>query len=508
VGRSSAIEEAAVAELADLRARVLAALVPPPIMPLSQWIEASVCLPDVSASPGPMRLWDYQRGLADAIGDQDIERISIVKGARIGATSLLSAAIGHFAANDPAPVLMVLPTESDARDYLSSDLEPTFAASPALADILRGEQLVGQRGKTRHTMLSRQFPGGSLRIVASHAPRNLRAKTARVLFVDEADAMMESGAEGNPIDLATKRTLTYSDRKIVVTSTPIDEETSALLRLYEAGDGRQWRVPCPACGEPVEILWPHIVWDVGARETAAFACPACGVISAEAHVKAQPGRWVVTRPEVRGHASFRINALVSRRGNAAWPKLAAEFLSVKDDVVGLKPFVNLTLAQGWRSQGDEVDEQGLAARTEYFSLQKIPPEALVLAVGCDIQADRIEVTTPPSRRPPASASSWRIPCCTARRPTKRCGRICRTCYCSVFRTPWAACCRSKRQRSTPATAVFSTRCCGSRRPGRPGASSRQRASRASPGRRSRPARTSEAGARSGSISSAWTRSRA
>jgi phage terminase large subunit GpA-like protein len=380
------------ANVAAIRRRALAALVPPPVMPLSQWIQAIICLPDVSATPGPMRLWDYQRGLADAIGDPEIERISIVKAARIGATSLLTAAIAHFASNDPSPVLLVLPTESDCRDYLSSDLEPTFAASPALAGILSTTPLTGQRGKTRNTMLSRQFPGGSLRIVASHAPRNLRAKTARVLFVDEADAMMESGAEGNPIALAERRTLTFSDRKIVVTSTPIDEETSHVLRLYEAGDQRQWRVPCPACGEQTEILWPHIVWDAGAPETAAFVCPACGVISAEAAMKAQQGRWIITRPDVKGHASFRINALVSTLSNARWGVLAQEFLAAKDDPLSLKPFINLTLAQGWHSQGDEVDEQGLAARGEDFSLAKIPPEALVLCVGCDVQADRIEVT--------------------------------------------------------------------------------------------------------------------
>jgi phage terminase large subunit GpA-like protein len=54
-------------------------------------------------------------------------------------------------------------------------------------------------------MLSRFFPGGSLRVVAARAPRNLRAKTARVLFIDEADTMDMIG-EGSPVDLATKRT--------------------------------------------------------------------------------------------------------------------------------------------------------------------------------------------------------------------------------------------------------------------------------------------------------------
>ena len=77
----------------------------------------------------------------------------------------------------------------------------------------------------RNTILSRKFPGGSLKIVVAQAPRNLRRHTAKILLIDEADAM-EASAEGNPLALAEKRTLTFSDRKIIVGSTPLLEDTS------------------------------------------------------------------------------------------------------------------------------------------------------------------------------------------------------------------------------------------------------------------------------------------
>ena len=73
-----------------------------------------------------------------------------------------------------------------------SDLEPTFQASPALRGALSREV---DHGDDRSTILHRLFAGGSLKIVASKAPRNLRRHTARVLFVDEADAM-EPSARG------------------------------------------------------------------------------------------------------------------------------------------------------------------------------------------------------------------------------------------------------------------------------------------------------------------------
>jgi phage terminase large subunit GpA len=57
-------------------------------------------------------------------------------------------------------------------------------------------------------LLSRRFAAGSLKAVAARAPRNFRRHTARVLFVDEADAC-EPDQEGNPIRLAERRTLSF-----------------------------------------------------------------------------------------------------------------------------------------------------------------------------------------------------------------------------------------------------------------------------------------------------------
>jgi hypothetical protein len=53
----------------DVRARALSALLPPTRLQLSEWIEANIRLPQgTTAIPGPMRLWPYQRAIADSIG--------------------------------------------------------------------------------------------------------------------------------------------------------------------------------------------------------------------------------------------------------------------------------------------------------------------------------------------------------------------------------------------------------------------------------------------------------
>ena len=202
----------------------------------------------------------------------------MVKPVRVGFTTLLTGAIGSFVANEPSPILVVLPTEDDCRRYMVSDIEPIFDASPAL----RGLLLQDTCENNRSTLLDRRFPGGSLKIVAAKAPRNLRSHNARVLIIDEADAI-EPGAEGSPIALAERRTLSFANRKIVIGSTPIHADTSNVLRSYGESDQRVFEVPCPACGTLTEIEWRHIEWQPDNPETAGFRCPGCEDLINERH---------------------------------------------------------------------------------------------------------------------------------------------------------------------------------------------------------------------------------
>lgn len=374
--------------ITETRRRALQALRPPPRLSLAPWIESELRLPDtVSATPGRVRLWPYQRGIAEAISDPEIERVTLVKSVRVGLSTLLTATVANYVANEPSPILLLLPTEADARDYMVSDLEPIFDASPAVSGLLTGES--DEAG--RNTLLSRRFPGGSLKIVAAKSPRNLRRHNVRILLVDEADAM-DRTAEGNPLVLAERRTLSFSNRKIVIGSTPTIEETSNVLRAYAASDQRVFEVPCPECGAFTEIRWAHIEWEPDKPETAAFRCPHCETLIEERYkaAMADAGAWRITRPEVQGHAGFRVNALISTLANASWAKLAAEFLAAKEHPDQLQTFVNTILGEGWRESAEDVDPNDLQARAEDFGLDSIPPEVLLVTAGVDVQGDRLE----------------------------------------------------------------------------------------------------------------------
>ncbi|PZU45310.1 MAG: hypothetical protein DI568_13730 [Sphingomonas sp.] len=248
-----------------LRADVFHALRPHEQIDFPTWVEANVRLPStVAAESGRMRLMAWQVEVARSMGNPVVERVSLLKSARVGATQLMVAGIGHYALNDPSPQLVVMPSEGDAKMLMTSIIEPTFAASPKLRTALTEDS------SGRDTMLSRHYPGGSLALVSGGSPKNLRARTARVLWIDEVDGLdVSAGDEGDPVALAIRRTMTYgSRRKIIMASTPVDERTSRIARAYEEGDQRVWELPCPHCGEFHEITWGDIKWPEGRPEDA------------------------------------------------------------------------------------------------------------------------------------------------------------------------------------------------------------------------------------------------
>lgn len=370
----------------QIRRRAMLALKPPTDIALANWIESTIFLPQTaSALPGKMKLWEYQRGICEAIDDPSIERVSVLKSARIGYTALLNGVIASYVANSPCPILAVQPTSDDARDW-SIEVEQLFEASPELRGLLSDE--ADESG--RSTMLARRFAGGSLRYVAAKSPRNLRRHTAKILIMDEIDGF-EVSQEGDPIELATMRTLTFRDRKIIAGSTPVFDYGPA-TRLYEQSDKRIYEVLCPECHEYSEVAWKDIRWPEGKPEEAAWCCPACGCVIEE-RWKSQmvsKGRWRATAPEIQGHAGFKINALVSPHFNAAWGKLAQEFLKAKRSPDTLQTFTNLVLAEPWKTEGEDLSDSELWNRREEFSLENIPDEVRWLTCGVDCQDDRLE----------------------------------------------------------------------------------------------------------------------
>ena len=93
--------------------------------------------------------------------------------------------------------------------------------------------------------------GSSLTLVGANSPGGFRRITARVVLFDEVDGypVGGAGAEGDQIALGKKRSETFWNRKTILGSTPTIKGLSRIEKSYGESDMREYRVPCPHCGE-------------------------------------------------------------------------------------------------------------------------------------------------------------------------------------------------------------------------------------------------------------------
>jgi phage terminase large subunit GpA-like protein len=382
-------------DLIPLQRAFLATFTPPDRSPICSWIEQNVYLSERnSPSSGRIKLWKHQKGLLEAIGDRSLPFITVIKAARTGYTKTLMGAAANYAANRPASIGLLVPTTDDARKISISEIGPLFAESPSLRGLLNTGRTGRHSDAETDTLTYKAFAhGGSLKILSARAPRNLRSHDIKILLIDECDAM-EVTSEGDPIELAIKRTLAHADRKVVCGSTPTIEGLSFIHARYELSDKRIFEVPCPHCYSLFEMLWEHLTWPQDLPSEAYLICPTCHDPIDEAFKRqmVNEGDWRATVPTVLGHAGFRMNPLLSQFENARWGLLAEEFLRAKKGGPSqMMVFTNTTLGKVATFSLDSVDEKFLQAKVEPFDLTHFPREILLLTAGVDTQRDRVEL---------------------------------------------------------------------------------------------------------------------
>lgn len=313
------------------------------MMSLSEQIEKVIRLPSWYPTPGPIRMYPPLRQVADAIGDDAIERVTIVKPVRFGLTTLLTSSVLVQGSLGPLSALMLLPT-CDVSEFVDFELNNLLNENVPVALHWRGE--AKRFSNDRRYRLSHLQ--NRLDIIDSSRISRVGRDAVRLLFVDEADGIA-TNSEGCPIQLAEKRTLSFNNRKIVIGGTPTLSKTSNVLRSYQSSDRRVYEVPCPECGHYHEISWSDIQWPEGEPEKAHYVCPECGSAINERHKIGMitGGRWRALRPEIKNHAGFQSNQLVSSLPNASWGRLAREFLACKGHLASMQVFTNCVLAQGW-----------------------------------------------------------------------------------------------------------------------------------------------------------------
>lgn len=364
---------------------------PPPKLRPSEYAERSVKIPVGNAVPGPMRFDNapYQREPLDMTVDPRCNRITLMWGAQVGKTQTALCAQAYRIEHSPASQIMMQPSQGDLTTWLETKFNPLVDANSSLQDRIATPR--ARDGVNNQRMKS--YPGGFIMFSWSGSPKTMRGRSAPFIVCDETDGY-DRTHEGHPVGLLWQRAATFGDQRLLMEiSTPTIKGASWIESAFEQGDQRRFHVPCPHCDHSQSLKWANVTWtksDDGEHlpDTAGYACESCGTVwnDGERISAIRAGQWVAARP-FRGHASYHLNELYS-----CFRRLSDVVQSFLDKKAGndLQTFVNVSLAETWEEEGDQVDATGLMERVEKYPAP-VPQGAAVLTAGIDMQQDRLEV---------------------------------------------------------------------------------------------------------------------
>lgn len=367
-------------------------LSPPEQLTVSEWAEKYRMLDSKSsAMPGPWSndVTPYLTGVMDEFNNYETEKIIFVKPTQIGGTEALQNMIGYIVMQDPAPTMIVYPTDTLAKSVSENRLQPMLKATPEIA----------KKFDENSSLLELQFDGMYLSLAGSNSPSGLASKPIRFLMMDEVDKYPgASSKEADPIKLATERTKTFHNKKIYITSTPT-LKTGHIWKEKEGADiEKHYFVPCPHCGEFIEFKFQNIRFpdDEGMSyadraEFATYVCQECGCVITDndKHNMLKLGEWRVVhhRTKYVRNVAFWINTLYSPF--VRWSDIAKEFLSTKDDPEDFQNFVNSWLAEPWEDTKLKTSAELVLERQTELPSYMLPKWTKLLTAGVDVQENSL-----------------------------------------------------------------------------------------------------------------------
>lgn len=365
-------------------------LLPPERLTVSEWAEKYRMLDSrSSAMPGPWSnsITPYLTGIMDEFNNPETRTIIFCKPTQVGGTEALQNMVGYIVMQDPSPTMIVYPTKELAKSISENRLKPMLLATPEIA----------KKFDENSELMELQFDGMYLTLSGSNLPAGLASKPMRYLFLDEVDKYPEaSKKEADPIKLATERTKSYThhNTKIYLTSTPTIREGHIWKAKEDADLEKHYFVPCPHCGEYIELLWPQIEFPKeegmshkDRADLAMYRCQGCGgiITDADKHAILPLGEWQTVRQSKSNAQSvaFWMNTLYSPF--VRWSDIAAEFLGAKEDPAELQNFVNSWLAEPWEDATLTISVPLVLQRQTELEAYIVPEWAKLLTAGVDVQ---------------------------------------------------------------------------------------------------------------------------
>lgn len=345
----------------------------------------------------------------DACGDPELGEVVVMKAAQVGMSEALRNVLGYWIANDPGPVLWVLPDETSGEEVMEERITPMVRDTPVLAAHL---------STRKHHVSKHRILLDHMEIHAAHAtsPQSLASRPRRYAVLDELDKYPAfSGKEASPVALAEKRLTTFGHRaKRVKLSTPTIRNRGVHAEWESCPVQLHYHVPCPLCGVFAVMAWTQIRWPAGLTGTRAeqgaaieegslawYVCASCKGRVEERHraamvargVWADPrfervepdGRRVGNRPVSRKRG-YHIPALISPW--VPWSQMAGEFVAAIGDEGRMMDWRNSRLGEPYEVRAAAVKCDALEEKARAPHRAGVVPRwAGMLLATADTQKD-------------------------------------------------------------------------------------------------------------------------
>lgn len=362
---------------------------PPERLPVSKWAEKKRTLSGGSAIPGPWNngVTPYLVEIMDAFTDDATEEIVFVKPTQVGGTTAMENMIGCLVDQEPAPTLVVYPSDDLAEATSETRLVPMFKSHPDMG---------GKFRETESKKLALKFRDMWLYLTGANSPADLSSKPIKNLFLDEVDKFPgATKREADPVSLARERTKTFFNRKIFMASTPT-LKTGHIWRAKEGADvEKHYFVPCPHCGHFIELKFQQIRWpskeevpgSAERAEMAVYVCQDCGAVITDQDKgkMLREGKWqpVRQKTELPRSVAFWLNTLYSPF--TRFSDIAREFMRSKDDPELLHNFTNSWLAEPWEDTKLKTSAELVMERQTDLPELVLPEWTKLLTGGVDVQ---------------------------------------------------------------------------------------------------------------------------
>ena len=372
----------------------------------SAWVEENVEMGD--PRPGPYRYsyTPYCREIIDRLASSDPAKwIAVMKGLQIGISAgVIIPGMGFIIKESPANTYFTV----GAPDLINKSVEKLdlMIDKAGLRPYIKPQVLRNRLNKSGDTNTKKDFSGGFINITTPNNHKEWRDVSLKYGFIDDFEAAKSASKEsGSTRKLIEGRFAAYKDtHKIFYISTPERKAESNIEPAYLLGDQRKYLIPCPCCGEFIELRWNMpdgigVIWDEPMPEgsgvvwklnddnsldenSVGYVCQKCGDFFKDNDKQRllNAGYWQPTKKSSKpGFYSYHISSLYAPAGMYDWKHYVHNYLEANPpngsrNEAEHMTFMNTCLGVTYEPQSAVLSAKKLQRNVREYEIGIIPEQ--------------------------------------------------------------------------------------------------------------------------------------